>query len=184
MLHPHPRPETTLLPLLRAHLPRSLPAFGALLWHSSLPTPPSEPFAFASFPPGSPVPTVWTVLIHQLPPSTNQLRAFTSVEATLATGAQTSEDELAEADGQFRACLREFCSAATGDVWIGALSELWIERLGLSGGVHIYGVWLAPEEDEDEAELKVPAGWVLRKAKLRDVKAVRRFSSCVQSCQC
>jgi hypothetical protein len=173
MLHPHPRPETTLLPLLRAHLPRSLPALGALVWHSSLPTPPSKPFAFASFPPGAPTPAIWTVLIHQLPPSTNQLRAFTSVEAAIASGAQPSEGKLADAEAQFRACLRTFCSAAAEtEVWIG-LSEDWIDRLGLGEGLNIYGIWLAPDEDPDEGELEPPAGWRMRRAELRDVKAVR-----------
>lgn len=175
MLHPHPNPSATLLPHLQSHLPRSLPVLGALLFHASLLPPPSSPFAYASFPPTA-VPSEgesWTAIVHQQPPSTNQLRLFNSLESAV----DRSPAELDQAERQLRACLKAFCSARPGTehIWVGALSELWIDRLGL-GREDVYGVWLAPETDgpaEGETDVAgVPEGFVLRTADERDLRAV------------
>lgn len=174
MLYAHPSPGETLVPLLRAHLPQSLPSYGCVSFHLSLANPPTTPFAFASFPPdASPrSDSLWTVIVRQQPPSTPQVRVFSSVESVV----EPSQEELVQGEAQLREMLKTYClSVSDEEVWIGALAEVWIDRIGLAKD-HIYGVWLAPEVGEDgEEEVEVPSGYTLRKADKRDIQTVRPF---------
>lgn len=174
MLYAHPSPGETLVPLLRAHLPQSLPSYGCVSFHLSLANPPTTPFAFASFPPDAPPrsDSLWTVIVRQQPPSTPQVRVFSSVESVV----EPSQEELVQGEAQLREMLKTYClSVSDEEVWIGALAEVWIDRIGLAKD-HIYGVWLAPEVGEDgEEEVEVPSGYTLRKADKRDIQTVRPF---------
>lgn len=180
VLHLHPDPLRTLVPLLKAQLPNSLPALGAITYQSSLH---SSFAAWATFPPSSSAssqpPELWVVLVPLQPPSTRQARLYCSHER------DASFDGTSEAEELVLACVRELNTrdnlwAKEDVVMVGALHSMWMGCLGgavdgLGREVEMYTVYLAPERDEvtaQGAELATIDGLELRAGQPADVDLV------------
>ena len=173
----YPHDPGTLLPLLRAHLPNSLPVYGCILSnHSSSPTSPSSPrgtleplsklethshlrHAYATFPPSALPPpspahrTPFVVLIHLPPPAAQQIRLFCSAETRPGVTDAEREDAAALVTGAVGAHLAGEGGAETR--MIGGMAEAWCERVRRTCGTRerdTCDVWLAPDPLEGEGD--------------------------------